>query len=146
MSEYDTDILKWTVDQAALLRRLAKGERVNSHEFDWPNIAEEIEDVGSEQRSAVETLLTNIMQHQLHILAWPQTSAVRHWQHESKGWRVQIARRLRRAPSLRAVLEGELGELYGDALLSTYDEFDGKLRPQMPAECPWTLDELLGRP
>jgi len=38
---------------------------------DWENVIEEIEDVGNEQRSAVESLLANIMQHRLQIMAWP---------------------------------------------------------------------------
>ena len=47
--EYETDIALWSEHQAALLRRVAAGELVNSAEVDWPNIAEEIESVGSEQ-------------------------------------------------------------------------------------------------
>jgi hypothetical protein len=52
---YDTDILEWSDHQAALLRRVAAGERVN--EVDWPNIIEEVESVGREQLHAVESLL-----------------------------------------------------------------------------------------
>jgi hypothetical protein len=49
---YDTDILLWSERQAELLRRSAAGERVNDGELDWPNIVEEIADVGrSELRS-----------------------------------------------------------------------------------------------
>ena len=40
------DILLWSERQAELLRRRAAGELVNDAELDWPNIAEEIEDVG----------------------------------------------------------------------------------------------------
>jgi hypothetical protein len=54
MSDYDTDILLWSEHQAALLRRRASGELINEAELDWPNIPEEIESVGSEQRHAVE--------------------------------------------------------------------------------------------
>ncbi len=43
---YDTDILLWSERQADLLRHHAAGERVNDASIDWPNIAEEIEDVG----------------------------------------------------------------------------------------------------
>jgi hypothetical protein len=46
---YDTDIVEWSERQAALLRRLGRGERINSDELDWPHIAEEIEDVGWEK-------------------------------------------------------------------------------------------------
>src|SRR4051794_32211880 len=54
MSElYDADVYEWSQHQAALLRRRAAGELVNEAELDWPNIAEEIESVGSEQLHAV---------------------------------------------------------------------------------------------
>ena len=43
---YDTDIALWSVHQAELLRRMAKGERVND-QVDWENVAEEIEDMGN---------------------------------------------------------------------------------------------------
>ena len=42
---YDTDAVTWAKQQAALLRRLAAGERVND-QVDWENVVEEIEDVG----------------------------------------------------------------------------------------------------
>ena len=51
---YDTDIVQWSQQQAELLRRRAAGELVNDADLDWPNIAEEIESVGNEQRHAVE--------------------------------------------------------------------------------------------
>jgi hypothetical protein len=100
---YDRDVVAWSEQQAALLRRRAAGELVNDAELDWPNIAEEIEDVGNEQRNALESLLTNIMQHRLQIDAWPQAPAVPHWHHEIDGWRVQVRRRLRRSPKLGTV-------------------------------------------
>jgi len=43
---HDTDILTWSERQAALLRRLATGERVNN-QVDWEHVAEEIESVGA---------------------------------------------------------------------------------------------------
>jgi hypothetical protein len=41
---YERGVLAWSESQAALLRRLAQGERVN--EVDWAHVVEEIEDVG----------------------------------------------------------------------------------------------------
>ena len=54
----------WSEDQAALLRRLAAGERVNDL-VDWPNVIEEIESVGNEQIHAVSSLLTQAIIHRL---------------------------------------------------------------------------------
>jgi hypothetical protein len=61
MSDYDDDILAWSEQQGALLRHHAAGERVNSAELDWPNIAEEIESVGRSELSAVRSLLTQLL-------------------------------------------------------------------------------------
>ena len=59
MSElYDADLLAWSERQAALLRRVAAGERVADNDMDWPNIIEEIESVGQSQVDAVESLIT----------------------------------------------------------------------------------------
>src|SRR5579875_251212 len=142
MSElYDTDVLAWSARQAALLRRIAAGQRPNDADMDWPNIAEEIESVGNEQLHAVESLLVKVLEHRLQLMAWPEAAAAPHWRHETDGWRAAIRRRLRRAPSLRTAID--LAELYGDALVAMYREVDGVRRPPMPPACPWTLDELL---
>lgn len=137
---YDTDIVAWAEDQASALRRRA------ANEIDWDNIAEEIESVGNEQRHAVESLLINIMQHRLQIMAWPTAAAVPHWQHEIDVWWVQVERRLRRSPKLRADIEAELPELYLDALRSMYREVDGVPRPPLPSDCPFTLAGLIVAP
>jgi hypothetical protein len=68
---YDSDILLWSEQQAALLRRLAKGERVNT-EIDWENVIDEVESVGSEQLHAVSSLLLQALIHLLKAQAWPQ--------------------------------------------------------------------------
>ena len=140
---YDIDIALWAKTQAELLRLRAEGKLVNEAELDWSNIAEEIESVGNEQRFAIESLLTNIMRHQLQIAAWPQVLAVQHWQHEIVGRRVQVRRRLQRNPGLRPIIEAELADLYRDAIETMYREVDGIQRPTVPTECPFTLKGLL---
>jgi hypothetical protein len=40
MSEYDTDFVLWSREQADLLRRIGAGERLNDR-VDWDNVAEE---------------------------------------------------------------------------------------------------------
>jgi hypothetical protein len=47
---YDENIVLWSERQGEPLRRRAAGQLVNDAELDWPNIAEEIESAGSEQR------------------------------------------------------------------------------------------------
>jgi Domain of unknown function DUF29 len=81
MSSYDTDAHAWAHDQAALLRRMAAGERVND-QVDWSNVIEEIESVGRSELRATTSPLTVAMQHKLYLLGWPGNLSARHWQAE----------------------------------------------------------------
>lgn len=68
---YDVDILAWSARQAELLRRVARGERVNDADLDWPNIIEEIESVRRSELRAVRGLLFQAFVHDLKAKAWP---------------------------------------------------------------------------
>jgi Domain of unknown function DUF29 len=52
---YDRDILTWSRHQADLLRRIARGQRVNG--VDWEHVVEEIEDVGLSELRVGRTAL-----------------------------------------------------------------------------------------
>lgn len=140
MSDYDTDILLWSEHQAGLLRRRAAGELVNEAELDWPNIAEEIESVGSEQRHAVESLLLQALIHMLKAEGWPLSRDVPHWQAEARVFRAQARRRF--VPSMRQKVD--VAGIYADALRGLPDTIDGQPPLPVPDVCPVTLDELLG--
>jgi hypothetical protein len=135
---YDSDILTWSERQAALLRRVAAGERVND-QVDWENVAEEVESVGRSQVDAVESLLTQILAHRLKEEGWPTSLSVRHWQKERRVFARQAGRKF--TESMRSKLD--LDELYGDALLGLPDDMDGQAPQPVPQTCPWTLEELL---
>src|SRR6202012_5566734 len=121
MTDYDIDILTWSERQAALLRRRAAGHLVNDADLDWPNIAEEIESVGSEQRHAVESLLVQALIHMLKATAWPLSLAVPHWEAEARVFRGDVTRRF--VPSMRQRLD--LAGLYRQALRGLPVTLDG---------------------
>ena len=73
---YDRDVLAWSAHQADLLRRLARGERVN--DVDWAHVVEEIEDVGLSQLNAVRRYLRLMLVHLLKVHGWPASSSLRH--------------------------------------------------------------------
>jgi Domain of unknown function DUF29 len=81
MSEYEADVLLWSEHQAALLRRLARGEAVNERP-DWDNIIDEVESVGRSELAAVKSLLVQALLHMLKAKAWPEHRDVSHWQAE----------------------------------------------------------------
>jgi len=138
MSSYDTDILDWSERQAALLRRLADGERVNDS-VDWPNVIEEVESVGRSELAAVESLLTQAISHMLKLMAWPNVPAVRGWAKELRVFRRKARRKFTEAMRQRIDLPG----LYADALDLLPEEIDGKLPLPVPPVFPLTLDGLL---
>jgi hypothetical protein len=74
---YEDDVLLWSEQQAALLRRLAAGERVNE-QSDWENVIDEVECVGSEQLHAVESFLVQALVHMLKAEAWPLSRDAAH--------------------------------------------------------------------
>jgi len=139
MSEYEADILLWSEHQAALLRRRAAGELVNDADLDWPNIAEEIEAVGSEQLHAVASLLTQALVHMLKAEAWPLSREVPHWQAEARRFRGDAADRF--APSMRQRID--LVKIYRRALRAMPESIDGQGPLPVQDECPVTLNELL---
>lgn len=139
MSEYDTDILIWSEQQAALLRRRAAGELVNDADLDWPNIAEEIESVGNEQLHAVRSLLRQALIHMLKAEGWPLARDVPNWRADAVNFRIQAADRF--SPSMRQRID--LPRIYQQAVRALPETMDDQGPLPVPAECPVTLDELL---
>jgi len=136
---YDNDMLLWSEHQADSLRRRAAGELVDEAELDWPNIAEEIESVGSEQLHAVESFLVQALPHDLKAQAWPQSRDVPHWRAEARRFRGDAASRV--APSMRQRID--LAKLYRRALRAMPETADDQPPLPVPESCPMTLDELL---
>jgi hypothetical protein len=139
VSDYDTDILVWSEHQADLLRRRAAGELVNDAEMDWSNIAEEIEDVGSNRLHAVESLFVQALRHMLKAEAWPLSIDTPSWRADAIDFRRQARRRF--VPSMRQKID--LAGLYADALAAMPETIDGQPPLPVPGVCPVTLDELL---
>jgi hypothetical protein len=138
-SLYERDALAWAERQAELLRRLAAGERMNEA-VDWPNVIEEVRDVGLSELRACQSLLRQAMVHLIDLHAWPDSQAVTHWYDEAGVFLDDAADRF--APSMRQRID--LGELYAKARrrAQAARETSGSPRP-LPEACPFTLDELL---
>lgn len=136
---YETDILLWSERQGALLHRIARGERVNDADLDWPNIAEEIESVGRSELAAVKSLLRLSLIHALKAEAWPQSLAASGWRAEARGFRRQALDHY----SLSMRQRIDLARLYREASEDLPDTIDGQPPLPVPQACPVTLDELL---
>jgi hypothetical protein len=140
MSDYDTDILVWSERQAELLRRRAAGELVNDAEMDWPNIADEIQDVGRSELRSCRSLLRQALRHMLKAEAWPLSRDAPTWRADAIDFRRQARDAF--APSMRQKID--VVDLYADALAAMPETIDGQPPLPVPDVCPVTLDELLG--
>ena len=135
---YDRDILVWSQQQADLLRRMARGERVNH--VDWENLVEEIEDVGRSVLYAVQSYLRLIIVHALKLHAWPDSDSCRHWHEEIAAFQADARQRF--APSMRQKIDLDL--LYRDAVRQVGKSGQTAPSPRQFAQSnPFALDELL---
>ncbi len=143
---YEEDFYAWTRDQAAELRRLA-AERWNLP-LDLEHLAEEVEDLGREQRNAVRSQLRRILEHRLKLLVSPSAGPRPGWHGSILDALAEIEDRI--TPTIRREVEAAVPRLYEQVLpivaraLQAHGEREAVAR--LPERCPWTLDELLTPP
>jgi len=136
---YRRDALAWAEQQAALLRRLAAGERLNEA-VDWPNVIDEVQDVGLSELRACQSLLQQATTHLLKLHAWPSSRSAGHWRSEAGSFLDDAEQRF--TPSMRQRIE--LDRLYAKALRRAREAVDDAGAPQpLPGTCPFAPDELL---
>lgn len=136
---YERDALAWAERQADLLRRLAAGERVNEN-VDWPNVIEEVQDVGLSELRACQSLLQQAITHLLKLRAWPGSRASAHWRDEAGAFLDDAGRRF--TASMRQRID--LDDLYATALRRARAATDDTGAPgALPDLCPFTLKDLL---
>ncbi len=135
---YERDILAWSETQADMIRRLARGERVN--DVDWLHVAEEIEDVGLSELHSVESFLQLMLVHLLKIRGWPDSPSVPHWRSEIVGFQTNMRRRF--APSIARRID--LSRIYTDACEQLEGLiYDGVQPRPWPDHCPLVLDRMV---
>ena len=135
---YEDDFYAWTQDQAELLRQGSAA----SNRLDFDLIAEEIEDLGKSELHTVQSLCEHIIEHLLKLEYSGLSEPVRHWRREIAEWRVQWRRK-----STRSILARlDLAHRYRTALqlLRYLEEEMPGLMARLPAECPYSLDQILG--
>jgi hypothetical protein len=130
---YDTDVVAWAWEQAALLR---SGQL---SAIDALNIAEEIEDVAKNEQRQLGSRLVVLLS---HLLKWKYQPSHRghSWRLTIKAQRSSIARALRRIPSLKHYLKDEewLDEVWDDAVVAATKE----TQLQLPSQNPWSLSQV----
>ena len=112
-------------------------------ELDLENLIEELEDLGSEKKHAVESLTEQIIRHFLLLQYW-QAELERnkiHWRTEIIGFRNQLHRRL--TTNLRNHIKQQLNSIYEDAL--KYIKSKTNYEIDLPSSCPYSLEQILDK-
>lgn len=77
---YEDDILGWSADQAARLRRVAAGEAApDAAGVDWANVVDEVEGVGRSIRATVRERLFAGLRLVLMAYRWPEYREAGRW-------------------------------------------------------------------
>ncbi len=135
---YEEDVIAWSAEQASLLR---SGQLTL---VDIEHIAEEIEDMGSEKKFALQSLFTKIIVHLFMLEFSPATDPRNKWIGEIANFRTDAIARIDDTPSLKHFADGlfEKSWKYAGkevkARFSTYNE-----SADVPDECPYTMDQVL---
>jgi hypothetical protein len=136
---YDTDFAEWTAQTADLLRQ------GRFDELDLEHLAEEIEDLGKRDFRAVESQVQRMLVHLIKQKIQPERDGAS-WQGSIANTQQVLPRDFRDSPSLRRRLSGEVEELYTGAVsLALIETGLASRRADLgiPAECPFTLGQLL---
>jgi len=133
-SLYDTDFYAWIQEQAKLLRHQQWSK------LDLPNLIEEIESLGKQQRAELRNRFKVLIG---HLLKWEYQAERR-----SRSWlmTIRIQRRdtqelLEENPSLKPYLEEALQKIYESGRDLAVGETNLPLKT-FPENCPYTLDEI----
>ena len=137
-SLYDEDFYAWTQEQAELLRR--GGAAANR--LDIEHIAEEIEDLGKSELHTCQSLCELIVEHLLKLEFSGLTQPANHWRREIAGWRAQLDKKLTRSIETRLDLAARY-RVAAKMLRYIQDDVPG-LMARVPAECPYSLEQILG--
>jgi hypothetical protein len=132
---YETDFYAWTQEQATLLR-----SQQWSH-IDLPNLIEEIESLGKQQRQELRNRLSVLIGHLLKWEHQPQRRS-RSWLATLRIQRRDTLRLLKDNPSLKPYLDDALKEAYENARDLAMAGTD--LPEQtFPLSCSYNLTEVL---
>ncbi|MEN9374317.1 MAG: hypothetical protein RIR79_1869 [Pseudomonadota bacterium] len=139
ITAYETDIVAWAHEQAALIRA------GRFEHLDLANLAEEIEDVGKSEKRELATRMAVLL---AHWLKWKYQPSKREqgfsWERTIRDQRKAIARRLKATPSVVPLLTDPewMDDVLGDAVDLASKE-TGIPSSKFPEEWPWSVANVL---
>ncbi|HEX3953385.1 MAG TPA: DUF29 domain-containing protein [Stellaceae bacterium] len=140
---YEDDFYAWTQYQADVLRALPSAD----NRFDREHVAEEIEDLGKNERDTVRSQVTRVLEHLLKLAHSPAASPRYGWMGSIVDARAVLRNKL--TGSLRRDVEATLAALYEDAreraALGLQEHGEHAAAARLPDICPYAFDQILTR-
>jgi Domain of unknown function DUF29 len=135
LSLYETDFYAWTQEQTVLLRNQ------QWHRIDLPNLIEEVESLGKQQRQELRNRLSILIGHLLKWEYQPQRRS-RSWLATLRIQRIDTIELLEDNPSLKSYLQEALDKAYlkGIELAVMETDLPGNA---FPVACPYNLTDIL---
>jgi hypothetical protein len=135
LAVYEHDYFQWLVNQVDLLRT------GHIDELDLDNLAEEIEDLGKNERRSLESDLVIVL---MHLLKWQYQPGRRgnSWRYSILEHRDRLEERLAESPSLKPYLQDVFDKCYRKARISAAKETELDLAT-FPEESPFSLEEAM---
>ncbi|HTH74653.1 MAG TPA: DUF29 domain-containing protein [Trinickia sp.] len=132
---YETDVVAWANEQAALLRA------GKFSALDIEHIADEIEDVGKSEQRELTSRMAVLLALLLRWQCQPEGRGA-NWQTALRVQREAIDRRLNWTPSLRSMLHDNdwIYDIWSDAVVKAIEETDLSVFPEA---CPWSMQQAL---
>jgi uncharacterized protein DUF29 len=136
---YEGDYYAWIQEQVRALRE----HRVE--DLDWPNLMEEIEDLGKSERRALLSQVARLVEHLLKLAYAPirvSRPNRRGWEVTIRGSRRRIRRLLNQSPSLLGKLDQIFTEGYEDGRDDALTAI-GLRDSAIPETPPWTFEQVI---
>lgn len=137
-SLYEADFAAWALEQAEAVKRQ------DWSAIDVPNLAEELESMGRQQRAELRNRLAVLL---MHLLKWqfqPMHREVhgRSWVSTIRTQRSEIESHIEDSPSLAPYIPEAMSRAYGKAVFGAAEEtgFDTTAFPQ---DCPYTWEQVM---
>ena len=138
---YDDDILLWSEQQAAAIRKLGATRRNLPNELDIENVAEEIESVGRSELAAVKSYLRLIFLHLIKLVVESDAPAADHRHGEIVGFHAEMMERY--APSMRQRVDMKaIWRSAREQSLRVYAGMKDRPASELPADCPFSIDDF----
>jgi hypothetical protein len=139
---YDDDILLWSEQQAAAIRRLGATRRDLPNELDIENVAEEIESVGRSELAAVKSYLRLMFLHLMKLALDGASQDAPHWRSEVVGFHAEMIGRY--APSMRQRIDvDQIWRLAHEQFMLANESGQRDAIGALAVRCPLNLDDLI---